>query len=81
MRHAAEWFGWDKPAVLALLRRTERPLMASTMASGPLDERLALHIELAGFAASDALTTRWHRTSLDDALLVRTLATLPLVRQ
>jgi hypothetical protein len=41
-----EWFRQDKPAVLEQLRRKDRPLMATTMASGLLDELLALHIEL-----------------------------------
>lgn len=39
-------FRQDKPAVLDALRRGERPLMATTTAAGPVDELLALHIEL-----------------------------------
>lgn len=35
------WFRQDKPAVLDALRRGDRPLMATTTASGPLDELLA----------------------------------------
>jgi hypothetical protein len=76
-----EWFRQDKPAVLERLRRKDRPLMATTMACGPLDELLALHIELGAFDALDTLTTRRQRAGLDDALLFRTLATLPFVRE
>jgi hypothetical protein len=42
------WFRQDKPAVLEALRRGVRPLMATTMASGPWDELIALHLELGG---------------------------------
>jgi hypothetical protein len=76
-----EWFRQDKPAVLELLRRKERPLMATTMASGPLDELLALHIELGAFDALETLTTSRQRQGLDDLLLFRTLATLPFLRE
>jgi hypothetical protein len=76
-----DWFRQDKPAVLERLRRKDRPLMATTMASGPLDELLALHIELGVFEALDTLTTRRQRAGLDDGLLFRTLATLPFVRE
>jgi hypothetical protein len=75
------WFRQDKPAVLELLRRNERPLMATTMAPGPLDELLALHGELGAFDAPDALVTRRQRDGIDEALLVRTLATLPSLRE
>src|SRR5215210_6570443 len=76
-----EWFRQDKPAVLEQLRRKQRPLMATTMASGPLDELLALHIELGVFEALDTLTTGRQRAGLDDPLVFRTLATLPFVRE
>jgi hypothetical protein len=75
-----QWFRQDKPAVLERLRRKDRPLMATTMASGPLDELLALHIDLDAFDALDALIPRRQRAGLDDALLFRTLATLPFLR-
>ena len=45
------WFRQDKQAVLEALGRGVRPYMATTMASGPLDELLALHIELGVFEA------------------------------
>src|SRR5215210_4462773 len=76
-----EWFRQDKPAVLERLRRKDRPLMATTTASGPLDELVALHIELGVFEALDALVTHRQREGLDDALLFRTLATLPFLRE
>ena len=49
-----QWFRQDKPAVLDALRRGQRPLMATTMASGPLDELVALHIELGIFDVLDS---------------------------
>lgn len=76
-----EWFRQDKPAVMEALRRKERPLMATTMASGPLDELVALHIELGAFDALEALTTGRQRDGIDDTLLFRTLATLPFLRE
>ena len=41
-----EWYRNDKAAVTEALRRGERPDLATTMASGPLDELVALHEEL-----------------------------------
>jgi len=76
-----EWFRQDKLAVLDRLRRKQRPLMATTLASGPLDELLALHIDLGIFDALDTLTTDRRRAGLDDPLLFRTLATLPFLRE
>jgi hypothetical protein len=76
-----EWFRQDKPAVLERLRRKDRPLMATTMASGPLDDLLALHIELGAFEALDTLTANRQRAGIDDTLLFRTLATLPFLRE
>jgi hypothetical protein len=73
------WFRQDKPAVLDALRRGERPLMATTMASGPLDELVALHIELGIFQLLDQLPVLRQRQGIDDALLFRTLATLPFL--
>jgi hypothetical protein len=43
------WFRQDQPAVLDALGLGERPWMATTMASGPLDDLVALHIELGAF--------------------------------
>src|SRR3954469_18737256 len=74
-----QWFRQDKPAVLEELRRGVPPLMATTMASGPLDELIALHIELGVFDALDHLPVKRQRVGIDDALLFRTLATLPFL--
>jgi hypothetical protein len=73
------WFRQDKPAVLDALRRGQRPLMATTMASGPVDELVALHIELGIFEALDALPVARQRDGIADPLLLRTLATLPFL--
>jgi DDE family transposase len=74
-----QWFRRDKPAVLDALRHGQRPLMAATMASGPLDEMVALHIELGIFEALDALPVARRRDGIADPLLLRTLATLPFL--
>src|SRR3954452_18958587 len=74
-----QWFRQDKQAVLDDLRRGVRPLMATTMASGPLDELIALHIELGIFDALDRLPVHRERAGIDDALLFRTLAALPFL--
>jgi hypothetical protein len=74
-----QWFRRDKEAVLDELRRGVRPLMATTMASGPLDELIALHIELGVFDALDRLPVRREREGIADELLFRTLAALPFL--
>src|SRR3954453_8293004 len=73
------WFRQDKEAVLAELRRGVRPLMATTTASGPLDELIALHIELGIFDALDRLSVHRERAGIADPLLFRTLAVLPFL--
>lgn len=73
------WFRQDKEAVLAELRRGVRSLMATTTASGPLDELVALHNELGVFEALDRLPVQRQRAGIADELLMRTLATLPLL--
>jgi hypothetical protein len=73
------WFRQDKQAVLDELRRGVRPLMATPMASGPLDELIALHIELGIFDALDRLPVERQRAGIDDPLLFRTLAALPFL--
>ncbi len=40
-----EWYRRDKEEGAAALRRGERPDLATRMASGPLDEVVALHKE------------------------------------
>jgi hypothetical protein len=76
-----EWYRNDKAAVAEALRRGERPDLATTMASGPLDELVALHQELGIFAIVDELEVQRVRAGVPDELLLRTLATLPFVEQ
>jgi hypothetical protein len=76
-----EWYRRDKAAVAAALQRGERPDLATTMASGPLDELVALHDELGIFAIVDAVEAQRKRAGVSDELLLRTLATLPFVEQ
>jgi len=40
-----EWYRRDKAAVAGALQRGERPDLATTMTTGPLDELVALHEE------------------------------------
>src|SRR4051794_25680169 len=53
--------------------------MATTTGSGPVDELIALHIELGVFDALDHLPTGRQRAGIDDPLLLRTLAALPFL--
>jgi len=76
-----EWYRNDKAAVAEALRRGERPDLATTMASGPLDELVALHQDLGIFAILDELEVQRARAGIPDELLLRTLATLPFVEQ
>ena len=73
------WYRNDKAAVAEALRRGERPDLATTMASGPLDELVALHQELGIFTILDELEVQRARAGVPDELLLRTLATLPFV--
>jgi hypothetical protein len=75
------WYRQDREAVLAALRRGERPDLATTMACGPLDELVALHDELGVFRVLDRLPVRRERAGLPDRLLLRTLATLPFLAE
>jgi len=75
------WYRNDKAAVVEALRRGERPDLATTMASGPLDELVALHEELGIFALLDELEVQRERAGVPDEVLLRTLATLPFVDQ
>ncbi len=76
-----EWYRNDKAVVAEALRRGERPDLATTMASGPLDELVALHQELGIFAILDEMEVQRARAGVADELLLRTLATLPFVEQ
>jgi predicted RNA binding protein YcfA (HicA-like mRNA interferase family) len=74
-----EWYRNDKAAVAEALKRGERPDLATTMASGPLDELVAFHQELGILAIVDELEVQRERAGVPDPLLLRTLATLPFV--
>src|SRR5215210_8544144 len=75
------WYRRDDAAVLAGLERGERPDLATTLACGPLDELVALHEELGVLAAVGELSVERERAGLPDPLLLRTLATLPFLRE
>jgi hypothetical protein len=75
------WFRQDTQAVLEALGRGKRPFMATTMGSGPLDELVALHVELGVFDALDRLPVVRRRAGISDPLLFRTLATLPFLSE
>jgi hypothetical protein len=74
------WYRRDREAVLAALRRGERPDMATTMACGPLGELVALHEELGILAALEGVAVARQRAGVSDGLLLRTLATLPFLQ-
>ena len=76
-----EWYRRDKEVVAAALRRGERPDVATTMASGPLDELVALHEDVGIFGIVEQLEVQRKRAGVADELLLRTLATLPFVEQ
>jgi len=76
---AVRWYRQDKERVAAGLRAGERPDLAMTTATGPLDALVALHDELGVLAALEELELDRHRPGLDDRLLLRTLAALPFV--
>jgi len=75
------WYRQDREAVVAALQRGERPDLATTMACGPVDELVALHDELGILDALDGVVTQRQRAGLADALLLRTLATLPFLAE
>ena len=63
-----EWYRNDKAAVAEALRGGERPDLATTMASGPLDELVALHQELGVFAILDKMEVQRARAGVADEL-------------
>src|SRR5712692_7535578 len=68
------WYRNDKEAVAEALRKGERPDLATTMASGPLDELVALHQELGIFAILDELEVQRARAGVpEDRLLYQDL--------
>ena len=62
-----EWYRNDKAAVAEALRGGERPDLATTMASGPLDELVAFHQELGLLAIVDELEVQRERDPADAA--------------
>ena len=62
------WYRNDKASVAEALRQGERPDLATTMASGPLDELVALHQELGIFAIVDELEVQRARAGVPDEL-------------
>lgn len=73
------WYRRNQEVVAQALERGARPDMATTMASGPLDELVALHDELGVLAALDSLNPQRKREGIDDRLLLRTLAVMPFL--
>lgn len=73
------WYQRNDAAVVGALRRGQRPDMATTQSSGPLDELVALHDELGVFEALDAVPCQRKRRGVDDKLLLRTAAVLPFI--
>lgn len=73
------WFQRNDKAVVGALQKGQRPDMATTMSSGPLDELVALHDELGVFESLDAVLCRRKRRGVEDKLLLRTVATLPFI--
>jgi hypothetical protein len=73
------WYRNDKARVVQALRAGAHPDLATMMAGGPLDELVALHEELGIFALLDELEVQRARTGIADDLLLRTLATLPVL--
>ena len=66
-----EWYRNEKATVAEALRRGERPDLATTMASGPLDELVAFHEELGIFAIVEQLEVQRKRAGVPDELLLR----------
>ena len=75
------WYRQDREAVLAALARGERPDMATTLSAGVVDELVALHDELGVVDILDTVLLDRERAGVPDALLLRTLATLPFLAE
>lgn len=73
------WYQRDHAAVVEALRQGVRPDMATTMASGPLDELVALHDQLGVFEALESVAVNRRHRGLEDGLLLNTLAVLPFL--
>jgi hypothetical protein len=75
------WYERNQEAVVEALQGGRQPEMVTTMSSGPLDELVALHDELGIFSALGKVEVQRERQGLSDALLLRTLATLPFLAE
>jgi len=73
------WFERNQRILSQALQRGERPDMATTMDSGPLDDLVALHDELGIFEALDGFSVDRQRRGVEDRRLLRTLAVLPFL--
>src|SRR5207249_2437947 len=75
------WYRQDREAVLAALRRGERPDLATPGACGPPGELIALREELGAFRLPDKPPAPRQRAGVPDRLLLRAVATLPLLAE
>jgi hypothetical protein len=75
------WYRQDRVAVPTALAAGERPDLATTMACGPRDALRALHDELGVFASVAATEVTRERAGLLDGVVLRTLATLPVLAE
>ena len=73
------WYRRNQEAVEEAVAAGANPDMATTMATGPLDELVALHDELGVFDSLDALHPQRQREGVDDRLLLRTLSVMPFL--
>lgn len=62
------WYRRDQEGVAEALEGGAHPDLATTMASGPLDDLVGLHEELGVFAALDSLDPQRMREGIDDRL-------------
>jgi Transposase DDE domain len=73
------WYQRNQEAVSEAIESGRCPDVATTMASGPLDELVALHDELGVFDALEAIKPNRVRRGLDDELLLQTLSVMPFL--
>jgi Transposase DDE domain len=73
------WYQRNQEAVSEAIEGGRCPDVATTMASGPLDELVALHDELGAFDVLEAIKPKRARRGLDDELLLRTLSVMPFL--
>ena len=75
------WYRQDRAVVEAALRAGERPDLATPLGAGVVDELLGLHEDLGILEAAGELAVTRQRAGIDNAALLRTLATLPFVSE